>query len=67
MKCPNCGSDNREGAKSHEPFLHVVSAELARLNGDEAAREREIRQAHRLFREMGAPIRAEEVAKELTG
>src|SRR5262249_23875370 len=53
------------GAKSYEPFLHVERAELARLVGDGAARERELRQAHRLFVEIGAPIRAAEVAKEL--
>jgi class 3 adenylate cyclase/tetratricopeptide (TPR) repeat protein len=53
------------GAKSYEPFLHIERAELARLTGDEAARERELREAHRLFVEIGAPIRAEQVAKEL--
>jgi hypothetical protein len=53
------------GAKSYEPFLHVERAELARLSGDEATRERELREAHRLFTEIGAPIRAAEVAKEL--
>jgi hypothetical protein len=53
------------GAKSYEPFLHVERAELARLTGDEAARERELREAHRLFIEIGAPIRAAEIAKEL--
>jgi hypothetical protein len=53
------------GAKSYEPFLHVERAELARLTGDEATRERELREAHRLFTEIGAPIRAEQVAKEL--
>jgi len=53
------------GAKSYEPFLYVERAELARLTGDEAARERELREAHRLFTEIGAPIRAAEVAKEL--
>jgi hypothetical protein len=55
------------GAKSYEPFLHVERAELARLTGDDAARERELREAHRLFLEIGAPIRAEQVAKELAG
>jgi class 3 adenylate cyclase/tetratricopeptide (TPR) repeat protein len=55
------------GAKSYEPFLHVERAELARLAGDEARRERELREAHRLFTEIGAPIRAGEVAKELAG
>jgi tetratricopeptide (TPR) repeat protein len=53
------------GAKSYEPFLHVERAELARLKGDEASRDRELREAHRLFLEIGAPIRAEQVAKEL--
>src|SRR5262249_24444697 len=55
------------GAKSYEPFLHVERAELARLTGDEATRERELREAHRLFTEIGAPIRAAEVAQEIEG
>jgi class 3 adenylate cyclase/tetratricopeptide (TPR) repeat protein len=55
------------GAKSYEPFLHVERAELARLTGDDAARQRELREAHRLFTEIGAPIRAEQVARELGG
>jgi adenylate cyclase len=55
------------GAKSYEPFLRVERAELARLTGDETARERELREAYRLFTEIGAPIRAAEVAKELRG
>jgi class 3 adenylate cyclase len=53
------------GAKSYEPFLHVERAELAKLTGDEAARQRELREAHRLFTEIGAPVRAAEVATEL--
>jgi hypothetical protein len=53
------------GAKSYEPFLQVERAELARLTGDEATRERELCEAHRLFAEIGAPIRAAEIAKEL--
>jgi hypothetical protein len=53
------------GAKSYEPFLHVERADLARLNGDESTRQRELREAHRLFTEIGAPIRAEEVARKL--
>jgi adenylate cyclase len=53
------------GAKTWEPFVHLERAELARRLGDEAARERELREAHRLFLEIGAPIRAAEVAKEL--
>jgi hypothetical protein len=53
------------GAKSYEPSLHVERAELARLTGDDALHDRELREAHRLFLEIGAPIRAAEVAKEL--
>src|SRR5262249_36246988 len=55
------------GAKSYEPFLHVERAELARLTCDDATREHERREAHRLFTEIGAPIRAEQVANELAG
>jgi hypothetical protein len=40
-------------------------AELARLRGDDTARQREFREAHRLFLEIGAPIRAAEVARML--
>jgi tetratricopeptide (TPR) repeat protein len=53
------------GGGTWEPFLHVGRAELARLTGNEAARERELREAHRLFTEIGAPIPAAEVAKEI--
>jgi hypothetical protein len=52
------------GAKSYENFLCVERAELAGQRGDEATRQRELREAH-LFLEIGAPIRAEEVAREL--
>lgn len=53
------------GANSYEPFVHVERAELARLSDDEAVRERELREAQRLFTEIGASTRAAEVAKEL--
>ena len=53
------------GAKSYEPFLHAESAEQSRLIDDEPTRQRELREAHRLFAEIGAPIRAAEVAREL--
>ena len=48
-----------------EPHVHLERAELARLSGDEAARQRELKEAHRRFTEMGAPIRAAEISKEL--
>jgi hypothetical protein len=47
------------------PDVHLVRAELARLAGDEVARHRELSEAHRLFTEMGATARAEQVAREL--
>jgi hypothetical protein len=48
-----------------EPAIRLELAELARLAGDDTARERDLRAAHRLFTEMGATARAEQVAKEL--
>ena len=54
-----------EWSKAFGPFVCLERAELARLLGDETTRQRELREAHRLFTEMGAPIRAAEVAKEL--
>src|SRR5262249_14172133 len=57
---------SRQGKfKMIEPFVCVERAELARLANDETTRQRELREAHRLFLEIGAPIRAEQVAKEL--
>jgi hypothetical protein len=55
------------GAKSYGPFLHVERAELARLAGDEATRQCELREAHRLFVEMGATGHAERMAPLLVG
>ncbi len=49
-----------------EPPLRVELAELARRGGDEPARERELREAHRLFIEMGASGHAAKPARELT-
>jgi hypothetical protein len=53
------------GAPSMEPSIHVELAELARLKGDEAGRQRELLEAQRLFSSIGAPLRAEQVAKEV--
>jgi adenylate cyclase len=55
----------RTGARTLRPFIGVERARLCRLRRDERKRERELREAHRLFAEIGAPIRAAEVAKEL--
>jgi class 3 adenylate cyclase/tetratricopeptide (TPR) repeat protein len=53
------------GAKAFEPLVHVELAELARQSGDEEGRERELREAHRLFTEIGASGHAERLAGEL--
>ncbi len=53
------------GAECHRPKLHELRAELARVHGDESTRERELREAHRLFSEMGATGHAERLAREL--
>ncbi len=47
------------------PTLHERRAQLAALLGDAAGRERELREAHRLYTEMGATGHAERVAREL--
>jgi len=53
------------GAACYAPFVRVERARLARLSGDEAGYEHEMRLAQRLFTEMGATARAEEVARKL--
>jgi tetratricopeptide (TPR) repeat protein len=53
------------GAKAFEPLVHVERAELARQSGDAEGRERALREAQRLFTEIGATARAEQMAKEL--
>ena len=55
------------GARGFEPHVYLERAALARLAGDDVAHQRELREAHRLFTEMSAPIRAEQVARELGG
>jgi tetratricopeptide (TPR) repeat protein len=53
------------GGKAFEPFVHVELAELARQGGDEKGHERQLREAHRLFTEIGATGHAERLAGEL--
>jgi hypothetical protein len=53
------------GAKGYEPLVRLERAELARLSGDEATRQRELRAAHRLFTEIGATGHIERLAKGL--
>jgi tetratricopeptide (TPR) repeat protein len=52
-------------ARVYEPHVHEVRAGLADLLGDEATRERECRDAHRLFAEMGATGHAKRMMREL--
>jgi hypothetical protein len=56
---------DQSGERVHQPFIHLARAELATALGDAAGRRRELREAHRLFTEMGAPIRAAAIEREL--
>ncbi len=53
------------GYGRHTPHIHEVLAALGRLLGDDVARGRELREAHRLYTEMGATGHAARLAKEL--
>jgi tetratricopeptide (TPR) repeat protein len=53
------------GSRVYVPQVREERAELARLRGDEATRERELRDAHRLYTEMGATGHAERLAEKL--
>jgi tetratricopeptide (TPR) repeat protein len=55
----------RTGMRSWQPFLHLESAQLAGLTGDDAGRRRELREAQRLFAEMGATAQVERLSREL--
>ena len=55
----------RSGNRSLQPLIHVEDAALARLQQDFTTHSRELREAHRLFTEMGATGHAERLAKEL--
>jgi tetratricopeptide (TPR) repeat protein len=52
------------GAHIYEPLIHVELAELARQTGDHRRHEQELREAHRLFTEIGATGHAERLAAE---
>ncbi len=56
---------DESGARAFDPQILEVRAELAAALGDQASRERELREAHRLFTEMGATGHAERVGREL--
>jgi adenylate cyclase len=52
-------------ARSYAPLVYEERAELARLLGEAELRERELREAHRLYTEMGATGHTERLAREL--
>ena len=80
MMRPECGGTRAEieaaletaaqcirlcGARAMEPWLREARGEWARFEGDDSARQRELREAHRLYTEMGATGHAERLAQEL--
>ncbi len=56
---------DESGARAFEPQILEVRAELAAALGDQASCERHLREAHRLYTEMGATGHAERVGREL--
>jgi adenylate cyclase len=52
-------------ARIYVPQIHEVRAEIAARRGDGAARERELREAEHLFREIGWPQQADRVTSGL--
>jgi len=55
------------GVAAFAPFVSEERAALARANGDEAGWARWLREAQRLFAELGAAPRAARLARELEG
>ena len=53
------------GARSYEPQIYVERARLAALRSDASGAQQWLREAHRLFTEMGATGYAERLAEEL--
>ncbi len=53
------------GAAVFLPRVHEARGELAHLLGDDATHQRELREAHRLYTEMGATGHAKRLAGEL--
>ncbi len=53
-------------AEGYRPFICEVRSMLARVAGDTDAAQTELREARRLFSEMGATEHAERVARELS-
>jgi adenylate cyclase len=53
------------GARIYEPFIRVELAKLAHRSGDEQRGESELREAHRLFVEVGAAGQAARLAEQM--
>ncbi len=66
MNGPGCSAlIESTGARVYIPHVHETRARLAHRAGDEAAFERELREAQRLHTEMGATGHAARLAREL--
>jgi hypothetical protein len=55
----------RTEARIYRPFIHEERGRFAQARGDDATHKRELREAHRLYTEMGATGHAERLAREL--
>jgi tetratricopeptide (TPR) repeat protein len=53
------------GARSYDPQIHVERARLAALRSDASGAHQWLREAHRLFTEMGATGHAQRLTKEI--
>ena len=56
----------RTGAKTLAPALCEWRAELAGVLGDDATRVQLLREAHRLYEQIGAPLQAERIGRLLS-
>ncbi|HYC56776.1 MAG TPA: adenylate/guanylate cyclase domain-containing protein [Candidatus Binatia bacterium] len=54
----------RTEARAYEPYVRMELASLAQASGDMSAHRRELARAVQLFREIGAPRRAEQASLE---
>ena len=53
------------GGRSYEPQVRELRARLAQARGDATTAGRELREAHRLYTEIGATAHAERLARVL--
>jgi len=55
----------QSGMRAYAPFVLIERAHLADVEGDDVSCGHRLKEAHGLFSEMGAPIRAAQVEGEL--